>query len=164
MFTSTVCSTCSTEPSNLSRWCCAVRRYRLVMMPASLWNTIWKFKQWFIIFPDRHVPAGLRCCFALSWVLLTDGGNYVKLDGCFWGNQCIQWEHRKSGRWLGAHRADAARSTRSPLTGWETKRESERKRMMTGLRNEIWTTCGPTSINNGSRQQVVRVLVINTLT
>lgn len=59
-----------------------------------------------------------------------------------------------------------ARPVRPLLDGRqrERERERERKRMMTGLHNEIWTTCGPTSINNGSRQQVVRVLVIITLT
>lgn len=79
-------------------------------------------KTWANFSDFSDLPAGLCCRLALSWVLLADGGNYIKLDGCFRINQSIQWEHRK-GRWrLWAHRANTACSASTPFTGMERVR------------------------------------------
>lgn len=157
MFTSTVCSTCSTEPSNLSRWCCAVRRYRLVMMPASLWNTCWKFKQWFTVI--HHFPWQTRTCWTAVLFCFV-------LSSPHWRGKLCQTGWVFLGQPVHPVRAQKERAMARSPQSWccsldpfapywmgdkERERERERKRMMTGLRNEIWTTCGPTSINNGSR-------------
>lgn len=71
-----------------------------------------------------HVPARLCCCLVLSWTLLTDRGNYVKLDWGVRGDKGIQWEHRK-GRWrLWAHWANTTCSAHTAFT--EMGREGER--------------------------------------
>lgn len=74
--------------------------------------------------PHTLPPARLRWRLALPWVLLADGGYDVKLDGRFRSHQRVQWEHRKSRRWLGAHRANTARPPHAPFTEMKRGREN----------------------------------------
>lgn len=118
-------------------------------------------KTWANFSDFSDLPAGLCCRLALSWVLLADGGNYIKLDGCFRINQSIQWEHRK-GRWrLWAHRANTACSASTPFTGMErVRRWSYWWRTWLALHYQFWT---PTCWVSCSRVSAGRTAMVSQL-